>query len=226
MKKLLIYILTLTMMVTFVACGKEDKPAQDSDNPAVQDGEDDNGNKEQGEEPDEEGPEKPLEEESENENSLLSGTYNAPMQDIYVDVPNWQEIEQAYTELFIIHDSKYVAFTGAYSDVAEDAKDAHDKAFKEFIVNMQNYEGGVNSINITKEETTTINGLEVYSFEGTINYGVENIYEGYAKGYSFIMDGVPCEIIGSVTEDSQSAELIDEISEVVDQMMNSVRSEQ
>ena len=33
-------------------------------------------------------------------------TYKVPMKDIYIDAPNYQEIEQAYTELFIVHESK------------------------------------------------------------------------------------------------------------------------
>ena len=45
------------------------------------------------------------------DSSLLSGTYKVPLKNIYVDVPNYQEIEQAFTEFFIVHYSKYVAFT-------------------------------------------------------------------------------------------------------------------
>ena len=224
MKKLLIFILTLIMIMAFTACGKKDKPVQDSGNSTVQD--DNDGNKEQEQETDKEEPEKTVEEEPEKENSLLSVTYKVPMEDIYVDAPNWQEIEEGYTELFIIHDSKFVAFTGARKDEAGNAKEAHEKAFAKLMQNMENYEGGINSINITKEETTTINGLEVYSFEGMINYGRDAFFDGYAKGYAFIINGIPCEIIGSVMDEAQGEDLINEVSEVVDQMMNSVRSEQ
>ena len=157
-------------------------------------------------------------------NILSGGTYKVPMKDIYIDTPNWQEIEQGYTELFIIHDSKYVAITAARRSTATDVKNAHDEAFKEFIPNMQNYEGGVNSINITNEKETTIGNLKTYYFEGTINYGRDTIHDGYAIGYSFILDGIPCEIIGSVIDESQSAELIEEISTVVNAMIQTVRT--
>lgn len=33
------------------------------------------------------------------------------------------------------------------------------------IPNMQNYEGGINGITITKDEETTINGIDMYLFE-------------------------------------------------------------
>lgn len=52
----------------------------------------------------------------------LSGTYKVPLRNIYVDTPNYQTIEEAYTELFIIHDSRYVAFTSARLSKADSAK--------------------------------------------------------------------------------------------------------
>ncbi len=158
-------------------------------------------------------------------NILSGGTYKIPMKDIYIDTPNWQEIEQGFTELFIIHESKYVAITEAFESAATDVKSAHNETFKEFILNMQNYEGGVNSINITNEKETTIGDLKTYYFEGTINYGRDTIHDGYAIGYSFILGGTSYEIIGSVIDESQSAELIEEVSEVVNAMIKTVRTE-
>lgn len=163
--------------------------------------------------------------EENNDKNLLRNTYKVPMKNIYIDTPKFQEIEQAYTELFIVHASKYVAITAARRSTASDAKAAHEEAFKEFIPNMQNYEGGVNSIKIEKDEVVTINNLEVYSFEGKINYGTDTKYDGYAVGYSFIMDGIPCEIIGSVIDENQSKALIDEIHNIVDEMIKTVRAE-
>ncbi len=158
--------------------------------------------------------------------TLLSGTYKVPLKNIYVDVPNYQEIEQAFTELFIVHDSKYVAFTSAKMSNANNTKEAHKVAFKDFTINMQNYEGGINSINITKSEEIKVNGIDVYSFEGTINYGTDTKFDGYAKGYSFILDGVPCEIIGSVIDKKQDPSTIKEISSVVDAMIKTLRTEE
>lgn len=160
------------------------------------------------------------------DSSLLSGTYKVPLKNIYVDVPNYQEIEQAFTELFIVHDLKYVAFTHAQMSTANSSKQAHEEAFKDFTINMQNYEGGINSINITKSEEIKVNGIDVYSFEGTINYGTDTKFDGYAKGYSFILDGVPCEIIGSVIDKKQDPSTIKEISSVVDAMIKTLRTEE
>lgn len=167
-------------------------------------------------------------EESKNEgaDSILELTYKVPMKNIYIDAPNYQEIEEGYTELFIVHESKYVAITAARRSEAADSKDACNKAFDVFKISMQNYEGGVNSLNILHDSNATINGIEAYRFEGTLNYGRDTTYDGYAVGYSFIMDGIPCEIIGSVIDDSQSDALKNEIASIVEAMMKSVRSEQ
>ena len=69
---------------------------------------------------------------------------------------------------------------------------------------MQNYEGGINDITITKDEETTINGIDMYLFEGTIYYGTDRLFDGFAMGCAFVLDGVPCEIVGSVIDKSQS----------------------
>ena len=157
----------------------------------------------------------------------MTRTYNVPLKKIYVDVPNYQEIEEAYTELFIIHDSRYVTVTAdRRNNTAKSAKEAHDPAFSKFKLNMQNYEGGINGINITKDEETKINGIDMYLFEGTINYGTDTKFDGYAKGCAFVLDGIPCEIVGSVIDKSQSQALIDEISNIVDEMTQTVRSEE
>lgn len=156
----------------------------------------------------------------------LPVTYKVPMKDIYIDAPNYQEIEQSYTELFIVHESHYVAITALIEESATDAENAHDVVFPKFQRYMQNYEGGINALNIVTSDSMTINGIDVFYFEGTLNYGTENVYDGYSVGYSFVMDGVPCEIIGSVINESQSEDLKAEIYETIEAMMTSVRSAQ
>lgn len=155
----------------------------------------------------------------------LAQTYKVPMKDIYIDVPNYQEIEQSYTELFIVHESHYVAITALIEESATDAENAHDVVFPKFQRYMQNYEGGINALNIVTSDSMTINGIDVFYFEGTLNYGTENVYDGYSVGYSFVMDGVPCEIIGSVINESQSEDLKAEVKATVEAMIQTLRAE-
>lgn len=212
MKKTLTILIALTMLLSVSACGNSE--SQQPTDSAIS----------SSQVPQTEGSSETV---AQSSNTKLSGTYNVPLKAIYVDVPNYQKIEEGYTELFIIHDSRYVAVTAdRRNDTAKSAKEAHDPAFLKLKQNMQNYEGGINGITITKDEETTINGIDMYLFEGTINYGTDTKFDGYAKGCAFVLDGVPCEIVGSVIDKSQSQELIDEISEIVDEMTQTVRSEE
>ena len=211
MKKTLTILIALTMLLSVSACGNsESQKPTDSAISSSQVSQTEGSS----------------ETVAQSSSTKLSGTYKVPLRNIYVDTPNYQTIEEAYTELFIIHDSRYVAFTSARLSKADSAKDAHKVAFEELVPNMQDYEGGINGITITKDEETTINGIDMYLFEGTINYGTDTKFDGYAKGCAFVLDGVPCEIVGSVIDKSQSQELIDEISEIVDEMTQTVRSEE
>jgi len=159
-------------------------------------------------------------------NLLKGGTYKVPLKKVYIDVPNFQDIEEGYTEVFIVHESKYVAITSDRKYIPIDLQDAHTKVFDKLKINMENYEGGMNYLTATEKETVTINGIEAYRYEGTINYGTTNIYDKYAVGYSFIMDGIPVNITGSVIDDNQSQELCNEIEAIVEAMMRSARTEE
>ena len=211
MKKIVSIIMALAMLMLFSACGKTETntPANDVGTSSSS-----------------ETTESKTDSQSPESKNVLTSTYKVPLKNIYVDTPNYQEIEQAFTELFIIHDSRYISFTAAKMSTANSSKQAHDEAFKELIPNMQNYAGGINGIKISKDEEVQINGMDVYSFEGTINYGTDTKFDGYAKVYSFVLDGVPCEIIGSVIDKSQDKELIKEIEEIVSEMIKTVRTEE
>ena len=154
----------------------------------------------------------------------LPNTFKVPSKDVYIDAPNYQEIEEGFTRVFIVHGEKYCTVTSELMETATTLTEAHNLAFSSFKTNMMNYEGGVNSIQINKEEYLTINGIDTYYFEGLINYGIQPVFDGYAVGYAFIIDGVPCEIIGSVIDGEQSSATIQEIKDNVDAMMKSVRT--
>lgn len=155
---------------------------------------------------------------------LLPYTYQVPMENIYIDIPNYQEIEEGLTKVFIVQDSKYVAITANWLDETDNLEEAHDRCFSLFLQNMTNYQGGVNGLSISSSEKKTINDIEMYRFEGTINYGKQNIYDGFALGYYFVIDNIPCEIVGSVIDREQASELIEDITTLVDQMALTVRT--
>ena len=163
--------------------------------------------------------------EEKEEGTLLSRTYKVPGREVYVDVPNYPEYSDGFTETFAVYGSRYIAFTHGKRIQAADAKDAQAKVWELFAPAMESYGGGVNNIDIQKDELLTVNGMEVDSFEGMISYGSNPVYDGYAKGYSFIVDGMPCHIIGSVYSEEQTQDEIDEIRAIVDAMIYTVRTE-
>ena len=142
MKKTLTILIALTMLLSVSACGNsESQQPTDSTISSSQVSQTEGSS----------------ETVAQSSSTKLSGTYKVPLRNIYVDTPNYQTIEEAYTELFIIHDSRYVAFTSARLSKDDSAKDAHNVAFEELVPNMQDYEGGINDNTITKDEETTIN---------------------------------------------------------------------
>lgn len=170
-------------------------------------------------------------------NILSGGTYKVPGKNIYVDVPNWQKMEKGYTELFILHGIKYIAFTANRDGTTENIAAAHDSAFKYFKQSIQNY-SYVNSLTVKKDSTQKINGIDVYKYEGTLNCGHDTIYDAYVIGFSFILDGVPCNITGSViAEDGKTYTMngkqltvdydkeVTEMASIVEAMIQTVRTE-
>ncbi len=156
--------------------------------------------------------------------------YKVAGRKIYMEVPNYREMELAYTRIFIVNGVKYVAVTANKRSEHKgitDLKKAHELAYEKFVQNVE-ASSYINSINIENEKTETINGIEMYRYEGTVNCGTEEGYEydAYVVGYSFIMDETPCTITGSVIDKEQKEEMINEIRNYVDAMAQTVRSEE
>lgn len=166
----------------------------------------------------------------ENNSVDLSYTHKASGKQIYVDVPNWDPMEltkQMMTTVYKIQGSKYVAITDI-DESANTLSEAYQKTFDVFKANMYRYHP-INSISITSEKTEKVNGLEVYRFEGTMNCrkpdDTSANYDAYVIGYSFIINGVPCSIIGSVQDVAQEQSMIKEMKATVESMIKTVRTE-
>lgn len=199
MKKLLL-LLVLTLSLT--GCGSSDKPNEDSttDTPDVE--------------------EKPA------NTDLIPKTNKVPGYDIYVNVPNYQEIEDGYTRRFVVHGQKMVTFTADKKSEGKvnGPKDAHDYAFKKMTQNLSNEY--LNFLTPEKESVETINGIEVYRYEGTVNIGRDTIWEAYAVGYSFEFEGLACNINAMVMDKEQPEELKALMKDVADAMIYTVRNEE
>ena len=202
MKKLICTLLTAGLLLTLAACSEESgKPT----NPVTPNG---------GSQSEQQSPvqtQKQTETELKEpitENQLIPNVYEVALKNIAINVPNWQMIEQGYTDVFIIKGKKYVAVTCS--------RDSEGIAASSY----------VNSLNVEKEKTETINGIQVYRYEGTMNCGHDTIYDAYAVGYSFVMDGVACNVTGSVIDYDQPQEEIDAMRELVDAMIQTLRPQE
>ena len=159
----------------------------------------------------------------------LAQTYKVPGKNIVIDVPNYQEIEQGYTQLYILHGIKYVAVTAAKKSTATELSAAHADAFTKFKENIQNY-SYVNDLTVASDSVESINGIEMYKYEGTLNCALDYSnrdysYDAYVIGYSFIMDGVPCTVTGSVIDQEQPEYMIAEMKTTVEAMIQTLRAE-
>ena len=214
MKRIICLLLTVLMTLLLAACGESGDPTQAHPD-ATQSGQ------------------KPVSTERTTEeaigrpsgNAELVNVYEVAGKEIYINVPNWQKIDQGYTKIFIINGQKYVAVTCEMDSEGTAFEDAHDVAFAEFKHCIQNY-SYVNSLTAEKEEDLTVNGIKVRRFEGKLNCGHDTVYDAYAVGYSFIMDGVACNVTGSVIDQDQPQAEIDAMRELVDAMIQTLRSQE
>lgn len=79
MRKIGFLLLSILLSVSLVGCGQKSLTSDDSSNESQKQDE---------------------------SKELLPYTYNVPLRNIYVDVPNYQEIEEGYTRVFIVHEKK------------------------------------------------------------------------------------------------------------------------
>lgn len=154
----------------------------------------------------------------------LTKTYRIPAKKIYVNVPDYQEIESGFTKLYVVGRQINIAIT-ADDTIKETAlEQAHQAIFKDYVKNMQNY-ATIDELKIEKDSKVTVNGTEMYKFEGKLECHAETgNYELYTIGYSFVMDGIPCSIEGTVLDESQPEDMINRVRDTVNAMAQTVRN--
>ena len=226
MKKKVIALLMGTMVCIFTACGGETTPKASETQNSIERTESVEDSKVESVAVSESSKESlPSEENSVPELSpYLAGTYTTASREITLDVPEYKYIEKGYAQVFLDDGVKVVVFTCLGRENSTTAEEAYEQCWPTTRYGVENY-GYINEEghNLTVTEKT-VGDIETLYYEGTMRL---DRYEPYRTaqtyGYAFTYLGRPCMIWGYVLDKEQPQDQIDEIKNVVDAMMESVR---
>ena len=156
-------------------------------------------------------------------------TYQVPLNAIYIELPAppYHLVEMGYTKAAFIYGEQCISITGNKSSQATALEEAQNDNIKKYAVGVDN-QMHIESLTVAEDEYITINGIEMYRFEGEFNCTrTAGSYKQYAVGYTFIMDGVPCSLIGTVMNkyEEQSDSVKKDVEEKVDALIQTLRSE-
>ena len=154
---------------------------------------------------------------------LDGGIYRVPTYDIYIRVPNWHPLENGCTYLLSNNDDMIIAVGAVWVAKGSTLEQAQKDVVDNYILEMNNY-AKIDNLSIEKDEYVTINGIDMYKFEGKLNcHGETGKYDLYTMGYTFIMDGIPCCVQGTVYNKGQSEEMINTTRDTVNAMIKTLK---
>ena len=162
------------------------------------------------------------------EDALVSEVFSIPAGNIYIKVPaGYIRSSKGSTSLFkkpSMETFIAIVAVGYEEGNAKTLSDAHRIAAEYFALET-NVGGGIKDLHIGQESAQTVSGIEMYRFVGELEYKVNN-EKTYAVGYSFIMDDIPCMVIGGIMNgEYRNDESVDEITKIVDAAVQTLRSE-
>ena len=164
-----------------------------------------------------------------NKTDFNTEVYRVPMTDIYIDLPSapYHLVEMGFTKAAFIYDEQCISMTDNAGITSKDLKAVNQSNIEKLTQNMSN-QFKIERLNISNEETVTINGTEMYRFEGELICSkTAGEYSQYVVGYTFIKDGTPCSLIGTVLNkyEIQPESVEKDVEEKVDVLIKTLRSE-
>lgn len=155
---------------------------------------------------------------------LDGGIHKVPTYDIYIRVPNYHPKENGFNYLLSDNDNIIISIASLFSAKGSTLEQAQKDVVDNYILEMQNY-AKIKNLTIEKDEYVTINGIDMYKFEGKLNCTAEiGDYDLYTIGYTFIMDGIPCCVQGTVYNEDQPEEMINTTRNTVNAMIKTLRN--
>lgn len=222
MKKVIILITVFAMTICLVACSNNHEDITESKNPS-------HSSSGQVVEPNDNATSEPDQNEHMQDENMK--VVSIPGREIYIDcLSSLRTKEQGRT--VIMYDSKDSLvgltfnksdeFVGSITDVLELLND-------KFMSNISNYSKGDldgAKIEVVSQQTSKIAGFECVKFTGTAqNDSPDGNWNCHVYGYTFVINDVPCAIIGVVSAEEQDEEMVSNIDKTVDNMAASIRTE-
>lgn len=219
MKKIILALLISIMSIVMIGCGKTDVPQNDSGSQNSQETQNDNNNSEK-----EDSSNSETEEDKSNLQVIKPGLSN-----IRVDAEvNLTTKERRFTVMAYNTNDALVGLTvlrdKTYTGAVIDAVDLFREQFLKDTSTSSRGDlyGSVFEVTSTKE--VTIAGRESVRFTATASN--QGKWDCHIYGYVFVIDEVPCAVIGLVSSDTQDPDLIAEIDARVDRMAATIRTEE
>lgn len=210
MKKSLLITFCLVIVISFCACGKNDRAL------GIENASDNIVSTTEGVETD---PADDPVDVTEPDKGLLSYTYEVPGTEFTIDMPDYHFIEHGFSTFLMDGGRKYVAFNCLFTEETDSVDVAHERTIEIFEVNVTSHDT-LREVNNVTGENVTVNGIDAYRFEGTSDSGH---YNAYTYGYSFVYQNTACSLIGVVNDESQLESEKETIKAVVDAMLVSVK---
>ncbi len=158
-------------------------------------------------------------------NNILTNTYKIPLQNVFVDVPDYHYISDGYTALYLEDGIKYFAITYDTSSSQSDLGNVFESNFMGFKADMGGYHH-INKLNKYNSKTLTINGVDFFKADGSINCGENPTYDAYLTSYTFVLDNTACTIFGVVMDETQNESEISNVDAIIEEMVKTVRDHQ
>ncbi|OPZ88360.1 MAG: hypothetical protein BWY74_03174 [Firmicutes bacterium ADurb.Bin419] len=166
--------------------------------------------------------------------AYLSRKYNDPDYNTDINGPNIRSFFESSSQVWT-KDSCYFVIFGMYKDywkefVNRDAiKTVEDIVpnLKQQIILSSHAESytSIDDVVVTSQKRVTINGIETNRFEGYFDCESDDgtVKNRYIVGYTFFYNDAPVYLLGSVSDNKQRQEYIDEVTKTVDDMIKTFR---
>ena len=219
MKKMVLIFLVAIMSIGMIACGKEEVTPNESGNNSNQETQNVDINSEKDENNDSQ-----TENDKDNVKSI-----KAILADVYLDCePDLTIREEGYTVLVYNTSDALVGLTALTDDEYNGTlTDAVDLFKKQFLYDASCVSRGAlfgSSFDVKSSKETMIAGYESVCFTATVSN--RDQWDCHVYGYVFVIDEVPCAVIGLVSADTQDPAMIAEIDARVDRMAATIRTEE